>query len=164
MARKRELRTVLGQRILDRRLTLDEYTEQLELFAREHKEPGTLGARHLQRLAAGEFGPEELKPATIRLLERFFLASIDELLTPLRRTVEPQRPITHTDQQRLADVLARPAGVDLAAVAALRQRLHDLNATYDQQSLWANSSGTPHSVKTMTRPAHISTTPLRPPK
>jgi hypothetical protein len=85
MANKRELRTVLGQRILDRRLSLEECAEQLELFAREHNEPGTLGLRHLQRLAAGEFIPDKLRTATIRLLERFFLASIDELLTPLRR-------------------------------------------------------------------------------
>jgi hypothetical protein len=134
MANKRELRTVLGQRILDRRLSLEECAEQLELFAREHNEPGTLGLRHLQRLAAGEFIPDKLRTATIRLLERFFLASIDELLTPLRRTIEPPPLVTHTDEQRQADVLARPVGVDLVAVAALRQRLHDLNAAYDQQA------------------------------
>lgn len=133
MARRREIRTVLGQRIIDRRLTLDECAEQLELFAREHKEPGSLGKRHLQRLVLGEFTPDQLKPATIRLLEHFFLTSVDELLTPLRRTVEPPPPIVHTDKQRQADVLARPTGVDLVTVATLRQRLHDLNVEYDQQ-------------------------------
>lgn len=47
-------RTVLGQRIRQRRLTLEEFAEQLEVFAREHKDVGTLSLRHIQRLAAGE--------------------------------------------------------------------------------------------------------------
>jgi hypothetical protein len=130
---KREIRTVLGLRIRDRRLTFDECAQQLELFAREHHEPGSLGVRHLQRIAAGEFVPDSLKVATIRLLERFFLASIDELLTPVRQTVESRPVIPATHEERVAEVQARPAGVDLVTVATLRQRLQGLNADYDQQ-------------------------------
>lgn len=81
----RTFRTVLEQRIRERRQTLEEFAEYAETFAREHNEPGTLGLRHLQRLASGRgtggkpLGP--VRPATARLLERIFGESIDELLT-----------------------------------------------------------------------------------
>jgi hypothetical protein len=82
----RTFRTVLEQRIWERRQTLEEFAEYAELFAREHGEPGTLGVRHLQRLVAGRgakgqpLGP--VRPATARLLETIFKASVDELLAP----------------------------------------------------------------------------------
>jgi hypothetical protein len=53
----RTFRTVLEQKIWERRQTLEEFAEFAELFAREHSEPGTLGSRHLQRLASGH-GPK----------------------------------------------------------------------------------------------------------
>jgi hypothetical protein len=43
---------VLGLRVWQRRLSLEECAEELERFAREHKESGTLSTRHLQRIAA----------------------------------------------------------------------------------------------------------------
>jgi hypothetical protein len=52
----------------------------LEAFARRSGEPGTLSFRHVQRLAAGLSTPEKLRPATVRLLERFSQAPIEELL------------------------------------------------------------------------------------
>jgi hypothetical protein len=79
-------RTVLERKIRERRLTLREFVEFVETFARDHGEPGTLSFRHLQRLVAGRqpdgapLGP--LRPATIRLLERIFEMSINELLAP----------------------------------------------------------------------------------
>jgi hypothetical protein len=73
---------VLAQRIRDRRLTFEEFTEQLEVFARENNEAGMLGLRHVQRLAAGQFAPDQLRPATVRLLERFWNSPIEELLAP----------------------------------------------------------------------------------
>lgn len=78
-------RTVLEQRIRQRRQTLEEFAEYAEAFAREHGEVGTLGVRHLQRLVAGRgargkpLGP--VRPATARLLERIFGDSIEALLS-----------------------------------------------------------------------------------
>lgn len=80
----RTFRTVLEQRIWERRQTLEEFAEYAEGYAREHGEPGTLGVRHLQRLVAGH-GPKgqslgPVRPATARLLESIFGMSVDELL------------------------------------------------------------------------------------
>jgi hypothetical protein len=80
----RTFRTVLEQKIWERRQTLEEFVEFAEMFAREHKEPGTLGVRHLQRLASGQ-GPKgrplgPVKPSTARLLEHILGLSVDELL------------------------------------------------------------------------------------
>ena len=77
-------RTVLEQRIRERRQTLEKFAEYAENFAREHGEPGTLGVRHLQRLMSGRgpggkpLGP--VRPVTARLLERIFGEPIDTLL------------------------------------------------------------------------------------
>jgi 8-oxo-dGTP pyrophosphatase MutT (NUDIX family) len=79
-------RTVLEQKIRERRQTFEEFAAYAEMYAREHKEPGTLGVRHLQRLVAGRrsdgrpLGP--VRPETARLLEHIFRLSIDELLAP----------------------------------------------------------------------------------
>ena len=77
-------RTVLEQKIRERRLTLEEFVEFAEVFAREHGERGTLSLRHLKRLVAarGENGAPlgQLRPATARLLEKIFGLSIDDLL------------------------------------------------------------------------------------
>ena len=80
MPRVYPARTVLAQRIRERRLTLEEFSERLEVFARENNEVGTVSLRHAQRLAAGEWTADKLRPATTRLLESFFESSIDELL------------------------------------------------------------------------------------
>lgn len=87
----RTFRTVLEQKIWERRQTLEEFAEFAEMFAREHKEPGTLGVRHLQRLASG-YGPKgrslgPVKPATARLLEHILGLSVDELLRPPAQAV-----------------------------------------------------------------------------
>jgi hypothetical protein len=78
-------RTVLEQLIRDRRQTFEEFATFAEHFAREHGEPGTLSARHLQRLVAGRHPDgrpiSQVRPATARLLERIFGISIAELLT-----------------------------------------------------------------------------------
>jgi 8-oxo-dGTP pyrophosphatase MutT (NUDIX family) len=77
-------RTVLEQKIRERRQTFEEFVTYAETYAREHSEPGTLGVRHLQRLVAGRrsdgrpLGP--VRPETARLLEQIFRLSIDELL------------------------------------------------------------------------------------
>jgi hypothetical protein len=82
----REFRTLLEQKIWERRQTFEEFAEFAEVFAREHGEPGSVSARHVQRLAAGRgpggrpLGP--VRPATARLFERIFGVSVDELLSP----------------------------------------------------------------------------------
>ncbi|WP_148309559.1 transcriptional regulator [Kutzneria albida] len=77
---------MLEQKIWERRQTLEEFAEYAETFAREQREPGTLGVRHLQRLASGH-GPKgqplgPVRPATARLLESIFNLSVEELLSP----------------------------------------------------------------------------------
>ncbi|WP_330275167.1 transcriptional regulator [Lentzea sp. NBC_00516] len=82
----RTFRTVLEQRIWERRLTLEEFVEEAELYAREHREPGTLGLRHLQRLVAGRRSADEplgqVKASTARLLESMFGSTVEVLLSP----------------------------------------------------------------------------------
>lgn len=89
----RTFRTLLERKIWERRETFEEFVEYAENFAREHHEPGTLGVRHLQRLAAGQgpggrpLGP--VRPATARLLEHIFAVRVDELLAPPAVPDEP---------------------------------------------------------------------------
>ncbi len=80
MPRTYPARTVLAQRIRERRLTLEEFSEQLAVFARQNNEVGTVSIRHVQRLAAGQCTSDQLRPATARLLERYFESPIEELL------------------------------------------------------------------------------------
>lgn len=82
----RTFRTLLERKIWERRMTLEEFVEYAETFAREHGEAGTLGVRHLQRLIAGRKPSGEplspVKPVTARLLESIFGVDVDELLAP----------------------------------------------------------------------------------
>lgn len=79
-------RTVLEQKIRERRQTLQEFAESVDRFARERGEPGTLSVRHLQRLVAGSGSSSRssgrLRPATARLLEAIFELDVDVLLSP----------------------------------------------------------------------------------
>lgn len=77
-------RTLLEQKIRERRQTFEEFAEYVERFARSHGEPGSLSVRHLQRLVAGR-RPDGRPlgcphPATVRLLEQIFGIGIDALL------------------------------------------------------------------------------------
>ncbi|MBP2474734.1 hypothetical protein JOF53_003606 [Crossiella equi] len=102
---------MLEQKIKERRLTFEEFAEYAEQFARDNNEPGTLGVRHLQRLAAGRkpsgepLGP--VRPATARLLERIFGASIDELLAEPapRPSAETSRAAGLSSRQSTADLV-----------------------------------------------------------
>ncbi len=74
-------RTLLEQRIRQRCMTFEEFVQHAEAFAHDHREPGTLSLRHLQRLVSGQpLGA--LRPATARLLERLFGEPIAALLAP----------------------------------------------------------------------------------
>jgi 8-oxo-dGTP pyrophosphatase MutT (NUDIX family) len=104
------LRTLLEQRIRERRQTFEEFAEYAETFAREHDEPGTLSVRHLQRLVTGRQSGESLRPATARLLERIFDTSIDELLAPPQKSenevpVDPQYQLSYALRVAVAVVV-----------------------------------------------------------
>lgn len=80
-----QARTLLEQLIKERQQTFEEFVEYAETFAREHDEQGTLSVRHLQRLVAGHYTsgrPIAVRPATARLLQRIFGASVEKLLSP----------------------------------------------------------------------------------
>jgi hypothetical protein len=91
----REYRTVLEQKIRERRQTFEEFAEFAETFAREHRELqlGSVSLRHLQRLASG-VGPKgrplgPVRAATARLLEHLLGGTIEELLSPPGTRVDP---------------------------------------------------------------------------
>ncbi len=81
----RTVRTLLEQRIRERRMTFEEFAQHAEIFARDHGEQGTLSLRHLQRLVSGRpVGTP--RPATTRLLERLFGEPLAVLLAPPETT------------------------------------------------------------------------------
>ncbi|MGH3853051.1 MAG: hypothetical protein ACRDR6_06045 [Pseudonocardiaceae bacterium] len=86
---------MLAQRIRERRLSFEEFSERLEVFARENNEVGTVSTRHVQRLTAGGLTSNQLRPATARLLERFFESPIDELLSAPENG--PQETVSTTE-------------------------------------------------------------------
>lgn len=95
-----EPRTLLEQKIRERRLTFEEFAEFLEEFSRKNRNVGTLSFRHLQRLIAGR-GPNgrplsPLRPATARLLEEALGVSIERLLGPPELNSSARVP-TETD-------------------------------------------------------------------
>lgn len=100
-------RTVLEQKIRERRMTLEEFAEYAERFAWEHGEPGTLGLRHLQRLVAGRKSSGEplgpVRQVTARLLESIFEVGIEELLAP-PAPEEPLGSIGRVEPPGRADV------------------------------------------------------------
>jgi DNA-binding XRE family transcriptional regulator len=79
--RNYEGKTVLGLHLRERRITVEEFVKRLEKHAWENKEDGTLSVRHAQRIVSGELGHEQLRPATIRLIEGYMGRPIEELLS-----------------------------------------------------------------------------------
>jgi tetratricopeptide (TPR) repeat protein len=118
----RPFRTVLEQKIRERRMTFEEFVAYAETYAREHREPGTLSVRHLQRLAAGRrsdgrpLGP--VRPETARLLEHILGLDIDQLLAPPSAAVSADDPAA--DLRRKLDVARR---IDGSIVAEFQSQL-----------------------------------------
>lgn len=114
-------RTLLEALIRERRQTFEEFSEDAERFAREHDEPATLSARHVQRLATGTradgraLGP--VRPATRRLLEEMLGHPVEELLMP------PGGRITEPHADELVLKLAAARAVDADTIRAFRTRL-----------------------------------------
>src|SRR6266852_1008811 len=119
----RPYRTVLEQKIRERRQTFEEFAAYVEEFAREHNEPGTLSVRHLQRLVAGgrpdgrPLGP--VQPVTARLLEQIFGLDIGELLAP------PSSLLSRSDDPatELRQMLRLSRLVDSGVLAQLQEQL-----------------------------------------
>jgi hypothetical protein len=121
----RPYRTVLEQKIRERRQTYEEFAAYVEEFAREHKEPGTLGVRHLQRLMAGR-RPDgrplgRVLPATARLLEQILGVSIDELLAPPSSTPTMDEPAAELRQR-----LQASSQVDDSMLAILQEQFNGI--------------------------------------
>ena len=136
MSRVYPARTVLAQRIRERRLTLEEFSEQLEVFARENNEVGTVSIRHVQRLAAGQFtSADRLRPATARLLEKFFESPIEELLvTPETKVSDPAGVLDPDKMERLSMAAVQPCRTDEAALEALAAVLVGIRHLEDETS------------------------------
>jgi tetratricopeptide (TPR) repeat protein len=116
-------RTVLEQKIRERRQTLDEFINYVETFRREHHETGTLSLRHLERLVAGHRGDGRplgpVRPATARLLERIFNLNTAELLAP------PQQPNNGTETE-LRERIGVSRQIDSAVIKLLREQIDAL--------------------------------------
>ncbi|GAB3292732.1 hypothetical protein [Parasphingorhabdus pacifica] len=143
-------RTVLEQRIRERRQTLEEFAEYAEAFARENGEEGTLGVRHLQRLVAGRGAHGKplgrVRPATARLLERIFGDSVETLLgEPDPHEVPSDVPSAgHRNEDRSSASLRTQAEMNTAAVseasatgAEMAGDLVSAFAWLDQHAGWA---------------------------
>ncbi len=112
-------RTLLEQRIRQRRMTYQEFVQHTEVFARDNHEPGTLSLRHLQRLVSG--GPVgALRPATVRLLERLLGEPIATLLAP-PKTMAANEDADHVAELR--QLLGAARRVDRSTVDLLHQQL-----------------------------------------
>lgn len=104
--------------------TFEEFVAYAEEFARRHKFTGTLGHRHLLRLARGHkpdgspLGPP--RPATARLLERIFGLPIADLLAP------PINRQGDSESVELRQRLSLARHVDQEVVDLLRQQLTGL--------------------------------------
>lgn len=114
-------RTVLEQKIRERRQTLEEFIDYVEKFRRDHNEPGTLSLRHLERLVTGHRGDGRplgpVRPATARLLERIFGMCVADLLMP------PALIGEHEAVTELRRRFAASRQVDAALIGLLREQL-----------------------------------------
>lgn len=121
---KRPPRTVLEQKIRERRETFEEFAEYAEKFARDHHEPATLSVRHLERLLAGRRGDGRplgpVRPATARLLERIFDLPITELLRA------PELALTDDSEAELRQRLSASSRVDTGTLDLLADQLNTL--------------------------------------
>lgn len=98
-------------------MTFEEFVHYAEKFARDHREPGTLSLRHLQRLVTGRtLGPP--RPATARLLENIFGEPITALLAPPKTVNE-----SGDAAAELRHMLDNARRIDGSTVALLHQQL-----------------------------------------
>ena len=156
-----EYRTVLEQKIRERRQTFEEFVEYAETFAREHNEKGTLGLRHLQRLVAGRrpdgspLGAVQI--VTARLLERIFELPIDELLAPPSTGDQPGESETELRQRLYAASQVDDAMVTMlhGQLTAIRHIDRQLGATV------AHDEAVTKATQVASLLAHATSAPIR---
>lgn len=127
--RDRSPSTLLELKIRERGMTLGEFVQHAEDFARDHGERGTISMRHLQRLISPRERPASLRPATRRLLESIFDTSAVELLGP------PQRADLADDALQVAAHYAPTSMADWERQSAEVARLVALSGRVDQEAL-----------------------------
>jgi hypothetical protein len=135
--RDRSPSTLLEVKIRERGMTLGEFVQYAEDFARDHGERGTISMRHLQRLISPTERPASLRPATRRLLEAIFATSAMELLGPPPRAdlgeasqvgAECTSSVVADWQRETAEVarlIARSARVDQEALDLLASQVEN---------------------------------------
>jgi hypothetical protein len=125
----RQPSTLLELKIRELGMTLGEFVEHAEAFARDHGERGTISMRHLQRLISPRDRPTSLRPATRRLLEAIFATPTMELLGP-----PPRADLGEANSQvGVGDALSVVA--DWQREAAEVARLVARSARVDQEAL-----------------------------
>lgn len=90
--------TLLQQLVRQRDASYEQIAQELANFALDNHIDGTIGVRHLQRLARRESSRDgaavpALLPGTRKLLREFFKFSVEELLGPPRIEVPPAPPL-----------------------------------------------------------------------
>ena len=127
--RDRPPSTLLELKIRERRMTLGEFVQHAEDFARDHGERGTISMRHLQRLISQRERPTSMRPATRRLLEAIFATSAMELLGP-----PPRADLGEANSQVGAKCVSSVVA-DWQREAAEVTRLVARSARVDQEAL-----------------------------
>jgi hypothetical protein len=127
--RDRPPTTLLELKIRERGMTLGEFIQHAEEFARDHGERGTISMRHLQRLISPTGRPASLRPATRRLLEAIFATSAVELLGP-----PPRADLGEANSQVGAECTSSVVA-DWQRQAAEVARLVARSARVDQEAL-----------------------------
>lgn len=150
MPTPRRPRTRLEERIRALPMTLEEFVQHAETYARGHDLDGTLSLRHLQRLITGD--RPTVRPATARLLEALLGQTIDELLAP---------PAAHALGVRSTRCSRLTKPVDDEVVEALRLQLTALRSLDRRLGAGAVSSEVEYKIhqvddfaNTVTLPRH----------
>jgi hypothetical protein len=125
----RQPSTLLELKIRELGMTLGEFVEHAEAFARDHGERGTISMRHLQRLISPRDRPTSLRPATRRLLEAIFATPAIELLGP------PPRADLDESASQVGAEDASSVVADWQREAAEVARLVARSARVDQEAL-----------------------------
>ena len=142
--RTQDPRTVMEQMLRGMDRTYEEIAADFEALARSLGERGvTISPRHLRRLASGE--RVGTTPATRRVLQALFGASVDDLLSPCGREKPGTRPaeICQTDAETLAMAARRSRDFTLSsqvvssteAVDRLSDEVREIASIYQREPI-----------------------------
>jgi tetratricopeptide (TPR) repeat protein len=128
-------RTLFGELVRQRGRTAEEFSEDAELYAREHGLDATLSPRHVHRLMSGcradgrPLGP--VRAGTRKLLEEMFSVPVDQLLRPVP-AAQVEQFDSSDDALRLRARIAAGRNVDAQTIELLRQKL-DITRVIDRR-------------------------------